>query len=131
MVASRIFEMIQRVPHIDSANQQGKMLSDVKGELEFKDVHFAYPSRPGSLVLRRFSLAVKACQIVGLVGKSGSGKSTIVNLIERFHDPLTGEILLDGVNIKEFQLKWLRSQIGLVSQETILFRTSIKENIQF
>ncbi|WRX31565.1 ABC transporter-like [Theobroma cacao] len=58
--------MIQRVPHIDSANQQGKMLSDVKGELEFKDVHFAYPSRPGSLVLRRFSLAVKACQIVGL-----------------------------------------------------------------
>ncbi|EOY32058.1 ABC transporter family protein, putative [Theobroma cacao] len=113
VVASRIFEMIQRVPHIDSANQQGKMLSDVKGELEFKDVHFAYPSRPGSLVLRRFSLAVKACQIVGLVGKSGSGKSTIVNLIERFHDPLTGEILLDGVNIKEFQLKWLRSQIGL------------------
>ncbi|XWS28155.1 hypothetical protein CRYUN_Cryun25bG0041400 [Craigia yunnanensis] len=123
--------MIQRVPYIDSANQQGKMMLGVKGELKFKNVHFAYPSRPGSMVLQGFSLAVKACQNVGFVGKSGSGKSTVVNLIERFYEPLMGEILLDGINIKEFQLKWLRSQIGLVSQETILFRTSIKENIQF
>ncbi|XVF69905.1 hypothetical protein PTKIN_Ptkin11bG0118600 [Pterospermum kingtungense] len=109
VASSRIFEMIQRVPFIESADEQGKTMLDVKGEMEFKNIHFAYPSRPGSLVLQRFSLAVKACQIVGLVGKNGSGKSTIVNLIERFYDPLMGEILLDGINIKEFQLKWLRS----------------------
>ena len=66
-----------------------------------------------------------------MVGQSGAGKSTIINLLERFYDPIQGEILLDGVNIKSLQLKWLRSQMGLVSQEPILFATTIKENILF
>nr|XP_043637818.1 putative multidrug resistance protein [Erigeron canadensis] len=126
-----ISEMIERVPAIDSEDQQGTTISPVKGNLEFKDVDFAYPSRPDSLVLKRFNLKVKACQTVGLVGQSGSGKSTIINLLERFYDPLEGEILLDNINIKSLQLNWLRKQMGLVSQEPILFATSIKENIMF
>ncbi|XP_059638895.1 ABC transporter B family member 15-like [Cornus florida] len=126
-----IFDMIEHVPSIDSADWQGKTISDVKGELEFKGIDFAYPSRPGSLVLRNFDLRVMACQTVGLVGRSGSGKSTVINLLQRFYDPLSGEILLDGINIKSLQLYWLRSQMGLVSQEPILFATSIKENILF
>lgn len=121
--------MIERVPSIDSANQQGETIPGVKGELEFKDIKFAYPSRPESLILRKFNLKVMACQTVGLVGVSGSGKSTVINLLERFYNPLEGEILLDGISIQGLQLKWLRSQMGLVSQEPILFATSIKENI--
>lgn len=131
VATSRIYEMIHRVPNIDSANQQGKTELDVKGELEFRDIDFAYPSRPQNLVLRKFNLRVTASQTIGLVGKSGSGKSTIVNLLERFYDPLRGKILLDGVDIKTIQLRWLRNQMGLVSQEPILFATSIKENILF
>ncbi|KAL7191798.1 hypothetical protein ACSBR2_023801 [Camellia fascicularis] len=129
--SAQIFEMIERVPNIDSADQQGKIMSDVKGELEFKDLDFVYPSRPESKVLQNFNLKVDACQTVGLVGGSGSGKSTVIYLLERFYDPLEGEILLDGISIKTLQLKWLRSQMGLVNQEPILFATSIKENILF
>lgn len=103
----------------------------MKADLAFNNIDFAYPSRPGSLVLSKFNLRVMACQTIGLVGGSGSGKSTVISLPERFYDPFEGEILLDGINIKCLQLKWLRSQMGLVDQETVLFATSIKENIQF
>ena len=72
-----------------------------------------------------------AGKTVALVGQSGSGKSTVIALLERFYDPLAGEVLIDGVNIKDLQLKWLRRQIGLVSQEPALFATSIKENIMY
>ncbi|KAJ0603705.1 putative ABC-type xenobiotic transporter [Helianthus annuus] len=129
--ASIINEMIERIPSIDSEDPQGMTISELKGTLEFKDVDFAYPSRPECLVLKRFNLKVKACQTVGLVGQSGSGKSTVINLLERFYDPIEGEILLDDINIKSLNLKWLRGQMGLVSQEPILFATSIKENILF
>ncbi|KAL4584858.1 hypothetical protein LXL04_009468 [Taraxacum kok-saghyz] len=129
--AALISEIINRVPHIDSTDKQGKTITTMKGELEFKNVDFAYPSRPETLVLKKFNLKVNACETIGLVGQSGSGKSTMVNLLERFYDPIHGEILLDGINIKLLQLKWLRNQMGLVSQEPILFATSIKENILF
>jgi ATP-binding cassette subfamily B (MDR/TAP) protein 1 len=131
MAASQIFKMIYRVPENDPADERGKTMSDVKGEVEFRDIDFEYPSRPGSLVLIKFNLKVMAGQTVGLVGKSGSGKSTVINLLERFYEPLRGDILLDGIDIKNLQLKWLRSQIGLVNQEPVLFATSIKENILF
>lgn len=81
-------------------DKQGKILPDVKGELEFKNIYFACPSRAETVVLRNFNLGVMASQTVGLVGKSGSGKSTVINFLERFCDPLTGEILLDGVDLK-------------------------------
>uniref|UniRef100_A0A2K1ZYE2 ABC transporter family protein n=2 Tax=Populus trichocarpa TaxID=3694 RepID=A0A2K1ZYE2_POPTR len=113
IAAARIFEMIHRVPGIDSADEQGKTISDVKGEVEFRDIEFEYPSRPGSLVLNKFNLKVMSGQTVGLVGTSGSGKSTVINLLERFYEPLRGDILLDGVDIKTLQLKWLRNQMGL------------------
>ncbi|KAA8529668.1 hypothetical protein F0562_034232 [Nyssa sinensis] len=129
--ASLISDMIERVPAIDSENLKGKTIEDVRGEVQFQDIDFAYPSRPGNMVLKKFSLRVMASQTVGLVGSSGSGKSTVISLLERFYDPIEGEILLDGINIKRLQLKWLRSQIGLVSQEPVLFATSIKENILF
>ena len=131
IAAATIFQMIERIPSIDSTDPKGETINDVKGELEFKDTDFAYPTRPDNLVLRKFNLKVIPRQTVGLVGGSGSGKSTVINLLERFYDPLGGEVLLDGINIKTLQLKWLRKQMALVSQEPILFATSIKENILF
>ncbi|KAD4889046.1 hypothetical protein R6Q59_034064 [Mikania micrantha] len=129
--AALVSEIINRVPSIDSTDKNGTTISVVRGELEFKDVEFAYPSRPESLVLKKVNIKIKASQTVGLIGQSGSGKSTMVNLLERFYDPTEGVILLDGIDIKSLQLKWLRSQMGLVSQEPILFATTIKENILF
>lgn len=129
--ALRVSTMINRVPLIDSENPKGRVLKSVRGNIEFRDIYFSYPSRPDSPILQGFNLKVKAGKMVGLVGNSGCGKSTIISLMERFYDPLRGEILLDGNNIKRLQLKWLRSQIGLVNQEPILFATSIKENILF
>ncbi|OVA17622.1 ABC transporter [Macleaya cordata] len=129
--ASRIFEMINQLPAIDSEDENGKILASVRGELEFKDVTFSYPSRPETLILEGFNLNVPAGKRVGLVGSSGSGKSTVISLLQRFYDPVEGDIILDGNKIKKLQLKWLRSQMGLVNQEPVLFATSIKENILF
>lgn len=129
--ATRISEMIDRLPSIDSEDKKGKALSYVRGEIEFKGVYFSYPSRPDTPILQGLNLRVPAGKTVGLVGGSGSGKSTTISLLQRFYDPIEGEILLDGYKIKTLHLKWLRSQMGLVNQEPILFATSIKENILF
>ncbi|KAL8137374.1 hypothetical protein V2J09_003375 [Rumex salicifolius] len=127
----RIMEVINRVPTIDSENTDGQILENVIGEVEFRNVEFSYPSRPETLIFRDFCLKVPAGKAVALVGGSGSGKSTVISLLQRFYDPLKGEILVDGVAVCKLQLKWLRSQMGLVSQEPALFATSIKENILF
>ncbi|KAH7660069.1 Xenobiotic-transporting ATPase protein [Dioscorea alata] len=127
----RIMEVVDRVPKIDIDTKEGEILENVHGEVEFKAIDFAYPSRPENLILNEFNLNVPAGMTVALVGGSGSGKSTVIALLERFYDPLHGEVLIDGVNIKKLKLKWLRSQMGLVSQEPALFATSIKENILF
>ncbi|KAH6835533.1 P-glycoprotein 18 [Perilla frutescens var. hirtella] len=129
--AMRISEMIDREPAIDCDDKKGKALSYVRGEIQFKGVYFNYPSRPDTPVLQGLELTVPAGRTVGLVGGSGSGKSTIVSLLQRFYDPIEGEILLDGYKINRLHLKWLRSQMGLVNQEPVLFATSIKENILF
>ncbi|KAG1326634.1 putative multidrug resistance protein [Cocos nucifera] len=127
----RIMEVIKRIPKIDSDSMEGEVLENVSGNVEFRAVEFAYPSRPENPIFRDFSLKVPAGRTVALVGGSGSGKSTAIALLERFYDPSGGEILLDRVDIRRLQLKWLRSQMGLVSQEPALFATSIKENILF
>lgn len=128
---SKISEMIDRIPDMDNEAEKGKVLETIKGNIEFREVYFSYPSRPDHQVLQGFSLKVEAGEMVGLVGGSGSGKSTIISLLERFYDPLKGEILIDGNRLRKLQLKWFRSQMGLVNQEPILFATSIKENILF
>ncbi|CAK9139175.1 unnamed protein product [Ilex paraguariensis] len=127
----RIMEVITRVPKIDTENMEGQVLQNVSGEVEFKHIEFAYPSRPETIIFADFNLTIPAGRTVALVGGSGSGKSTVIALLQRFYDPLGGLILLDGVAIDKLQLKWLRSQMGLVSQEPALFATSIKENILF
>ena len=101
------------------------------GEVTLKDITFTYPSRPQAPVLQGLSISVKPGQTLALVGPSGCGKSTTVSLIERFYDPLTGSLLMDGVNVSDLNIHWLRSQIGIVSQEPVLFDASIAENIRY
>ncbi|KAF9623243.1 hypothetical protein IFM89_000732 [Coptis chinensis] len=124
-------EVLRRVPEIDTDNLEGDVMQSVSGEVEFKNVKFVYPSRPDTIILKDFTFKVPAGKTVALVGTSGSGKSTVVALIERFYNPNSGEILLDGISLSKLQRKWLRSQIGLVGQEPVLFAISIKENILF
>ncbi|KAK9383188.1 P-loop containing nucleoside triphosphate hydrolase protein [Kockiozyma suomiensis] len=127
--ASKIFATIDRVPIIDSTSEEGVILETVKGDIELKDVKFIYPSRPDVTVLDKMNLKIPAGHTVALVGASGSGKSTIIGIIERFYEILGGEVTIDGHDISELNTKWLRQQISLVSQEPTLFGCSIYENI--
>jgi len=127
--AERIQELIRQVPKIDSESNAGEELANVAGEVVFRNIELCYPARPESPVLVSFNLHIPAGHTVALVGSSGSGKSTVIALLERFYDPSTGEVSLDGVDIRRLRLKWLRAQMGLVSQEPALFATSIRENI--
>ncbi|KAK9477925.1 P-loop containing nucleoside triphosphate hydrolase protein [Lipomyces japonicus] len=129
--ARKIFTTIDRVSAIDTYSTLGDILPDIKGDIELKNVKFIYPSRSTVTVLQDYSLKIKAGQTVALVGASGSGKSTIVGLLERFYKPLRGQVLLDGRNIADLNIKWLRQQIALVSQEPTLFGCSIFENIAY
>ena len=94
-------------------------------------MNFSYPSRKEVQVLKETSLIIKPGSTVAFVGSSGCGKSTCVQLIQRFYDPSSGAIIIDGENIKDINIKHLRSQLGVVNQEPILFGTTIKENIRF
>ncbi|KAK9861269.1 hypothetical protein WJX84_002505 [Apatococcus fuscideae] len=126
--SKRVFTVIDRQPLIQDP-PDAKQLAEVKGELEIRDVNFSYPQRPKVKVLRGFSLTAHAGQTVALVGASGNGKSTIVGLLERWYDVTSGQILLDGHDIRGLELQWLRSNIGLVGQEPLLFSCSIRDNI--
>lgn len=129
----RVFPIVDRTPQIDSQSSEGEAPDSrvLRGELELQHVVFAYPNRPEVKVFNNFCLGIPAGKTVALVGESGSGKSTVVGLIERFYDPLEGRVLLDGVDIKSYNVKWLRQQIGLVSQEPLLFSGSILDNIRY
>ncbi|KAK9328060.1 P-loop containing nucleoside triphosphate hydrolase protein [Lipomyces starkeyi] len=128
---NKIYTTIDRASAIDSSSKSGRTLSTIEGNIQFKDIKFIYPSRPDVIVLQDFNLQIKAGATVALVGASGSGKSTIVGLIERFYNPVRGKIFLDGIDIEDLNVKWLRQQIGLVSQEPILFFGTIFENVSF
>lgn len=117
------------MPDIDSSSTEGKQLEHVKGSIKLEDIHFRYPSRTNVPVLKGLSIAFEAGTTSALVGASGSGKSTIVSLVERFYDPDSGIVRLDGVDLKELNVRWLRSKIGLVSQEPTLFATTIRGNV--
>ncbi|OIW13445.1 hypothetical protein TanjilG_05335 [Lupinus angustifolius] len=129
--AYKMFQTIERKPDIDSYDPNGKTIEDIHGEIELRDVYFSYPARPEELIFNGFSLHITSGSTTALVGESGSGKSTVISLIERFYDPHEGEVLIDGVNVKEFQIRWIRGKIGLVSQEPVLFASSIKDNIAY
>ncbi|KAI3826174.1 hypothetical protein L1987_00219 [Smallanthus sonchifolius] len=129
VAAAKIFKIIDHKPNVERNCESGLELESVSGQLELKNVEFSYPSRPDVKILNNFTLSVPAGKTIALIGSSGSGKSTVVSLIERFYDPTSGQVMLDGHDIKGLNLKWLRQQIGLVSQEPALFATTIKENI--
>ncbi|GMH22591.1 hypothetical protein Nepgr_024434 [Nepenthes gracilis] len=131
VVAYPIFEMIERGKLSKASSRAGQKLAKVAGHIQFKDVCFSYPARPEAMIFNKLCLDIPSGKIVALVGGSGSGKSSIISLIERFYEPLSGQILLDGVDIQQLELKWLRQQIGVVNQEPALFATTIRENILY
>ncbi|KAI9481192.1 MAG: P-loop containing nucleoside triphosphate hydrolase protein [Benjaminiella poitrasii] len=127
--AYKIYSTIDRVPSIDSDNQGGLKPEKIVGEIEFKDIKFSYPTRPDITILKKLNLSIKPGMTVAFVGPSGSGKSTSVQLLQRFYDPLEGSVSLDGHNLKDYNVAWLRSKIGVVSQEPVLFNMTIKQNL--
>ncbi|GAA5812686.1 hypothetical protein MFLAVUS_006143 [Mucor flavus] len=127
--AFKIFQTINRVPEIDSTSTLGEKPVAVLGDIQFTNVKFKYPTRPDTIILKNLNLRIKSGMTVAFVGPSGSGKSTSVSLLQRFYDPLSGSITLDGRNLKDLNVKWLREKIGVVSQEPVLFNTSIRQNL--
>uniref|UniRef100_A0A8D3DWQ7 Bile salt export pump n=1 Tax=Scophthalmus maximus TaxID=52904 RepID=A0A8D3DWQ7_SCOMX len=127
--ATIIFETIDREPEIDCLSESGYKLDRVKGDIEFHNVTFYYPSRPETL--DQLSVAVKSGETTAFVGPSGAGKSTAIQLFQRFYDPKEGMVTLDGHDIRGLNIQWLRSLIGIVEQEPVLFATTIAENIRY
>ncbi|CAF1373078.1 unnamed protein product [Rotaria sp. Silwood1] len=129
--AEQFFDLFDRKPAIDNTSTEGQELVDFRGEIKFDQVKFIYPTRPTSIIFDKFQLNIKPRQHVALVGASGCGKSTIIQLLERFYDVTSGRILLDEIDIRQLNLQSVRSQFGLVSQEPILFDLTIAENIAY
>lgn len=127
--SARIFQILDRPPAI--SNEQGTKIGRIKGKITLSDIGFSYPTRPDYQVFKKLNLTIKEGESVALVGKSGSGKSTIAALIQRLYDPENGKIIIDETDIKNLSASWLRRQIGTVSQEPILMSTSIRENIAY
>jgi ATP-binding cassette subfamily B (MDR/TAP) protein 1 len=119
--AEKLFEVIDREPMLDTIANIGKTIPDsrLQGRIEFRDVHFAYPSRPDAVVLDGLTISFPANKTTAIVGASGSGKSTIVGLLERWYDCTEGDITVDGVDIADLDVKWLRTQARLVQQVRI------------
>ena len=127
--AGGLYQILDRPSAVDASKDDGIVPVDCKGEIEALHVHFTYPSRPDAPILNDYNVKIASGQTVAFVGASGGGKSTLIALLERFYAPQSGQILLDGRDISTLQVRWLRSQIGLVSQEPVLFATSIFDNI--
>jgi ATP-binding cassette subfamily B protein len=126
--AERVFEILDTVPEIDDAPDAVDM-ADMKGAIEFKDVGFQYDA--GEPVLKGISFKVEPGQMVGLVGSSGAGKTTVINLMARFYDATEGSITIDGIDIKKIKIETLRDKIAVVMQEPFLFHGTIAENIAY
>ncbi|KAI9713349.1 MAG: hypothetical protein M1828_001442 [Chrysothrix sp. TS-e1954] len=129
--ANELFRIIDRQSAIDPLSKEGLVPERCHGEMEIKALEFAYPSRPNAKVLEGMDLKVSAGKVTALVGASGSGKSTVVGLLERWYDQAAGEVLLDGIDIREHNVAWLRTQIRLVQQEPVLFSGTIFDNVAF
>ncbi|KAI8847954.1 P-loop containing nucleoside triphosphate hydrolase protein [Chytridium lagenaria] len=129
--ARKIFSTLDRQSPIDAFSEEGDKLEKVEGAVEFTSLDFHYPQRTDVPILKNFNLNVKPGQTVALVGASGSGKSTIVKLLERFYDPVAGSVLIDGKDIRTLNVAWLRDQIGFVGQEPVLFDLTVRQNLLF
>jgi subfamily B ATP-binding cassette protein MsbA len=125
--ATRVYELLDTIPEIRD-DKEAVLLPPIANGIDFKNVHFRYD---GSRVLKEISLSVKAGDVIALVGMSGAGKTSLVNLLPRFYDVEEGEILIDGRDIRKVTLKSLRDQIGLVTQQTILFNDTVRDNIAY
>lgn len=102
-----------------------------RGEIEFKKVWFRYPTKPNQWIFKGLDLKINPKDCIAIVGESGSGKSTFINLVMRFYEPDFGDVCVDGVNVKEYNIASLRSRMGLVMQEPTLFNYSIQENLLY
>ncbi|OSS43271.1 hypothetical protein B5807_12119 [Epicoccum nigrum] len=129
--ANKVLNTIERNSPIDPESDTGIIPESLVGDIHFKNVKHVYPSRPEVTVLKDFSLEIPSGKMTALVGASGCGKSTVIGLLERYYLPMAGQILLDGNDIAELNLRWLRRHIALVSQEPVLFSASIYENIAY
>ncbi|XP_033224976.1 ATP-dependent translocase ABCB1-like isoform X4 [Belonocnema kinseyi] len=129
--AVKVFSVIERNSNIDSLSLKGLKPPDIGSSIEFKNVSFEYPSRPEIKVLKNLSFSVKEGETVALVGSSGCGKSTCIQLVQRFYDVSGGQILIDGYDLRDLNIKWFRNKLGTVGQEPILFDTKVAENIRY
>jgi len=127
--AQRVMSLLDNLPDINP--DFGIKLDEVKGNIELRDVEFHYQMRPDKKVLKGVDIQIKSGQVCALVGKSGGGKSTIIHLLMRFYDPRGGGIYLDGVDFREINPLSLRSNIGIVAQDTQLFNMTIEQNIAY
>lgn len=120
--AVAIFEVLETDSKIDPLSKEGKIKNyGLKCNIEFQDVFFTYPSREDSIVLRGINIKINEGETVALVGFSGSGKSTCIQLLQRFYDPIFGKILLDNEDLRNYNVNWLRSNMAVVGQEPVLF----------
>eukprot|EP00963_Diacronema_lutheri_P013474 scaffold2636_cov340-Pavlova_lutheri.AAC.136 len=134
LAAARIDAFLGEIPSIEDRHVErasNKRQHSMRGDIVFRDVHFSYPSRPDTEVLQGVNLEIENGKVVALVGASGSGKSTVAHLIERFYDPDSGTVLIDGVALQDIDLHSFRGRIGVVSQEPVLFSGSVAENIAY
>ncbi|KAE9548663.1 hypothetical protein FO519_008121, partial [Halicephalobus sp. NKZ332] len=130
VAASTVYKTIERVPKIDPYSPDGRKIYDLKGRIEFKNVSFRYPTRPEEKVLKNFSFTVNPGQTVALVGSSGSGKSTVVGILNRLYEFEQGIVTIDGTGLKDLNVHWLRTVIGTVQQEPIIFNDTVEANIK-
>ncbi|KAF3482805.1 ABC multidrug transporter Mdr1 [Arthroderma uncinatum] len=129
--AKKVYAIIDRHSPLDYSVEAGRSFEQVEGNIEFKNITHIYPSRPEQVVLDDLSLKIPAGKVTAIIGPSGSGKSTIISLIERFYPPVGGTVFLDGHDIKDLNIRWYRQQLSLVSQEPVLFGTTIYQNIAY
>nr|CAD7445469.1 unnamed protein product [Timema bartmani] len=133
--AASVFSIMDRASEIDSFSKAGHKLKAMQGYIEFNGVHFNYPARSEVKVLKDLNLSIKQGETVALVGSSGCGKSTVVQLVQRLYDPMRAtcglQVSIDGIDVKQLNVSCLRSHIGVVGQEPVLFATTIAENIRY
>ncbi|KHN76663.1 ATP-binding cassette sub-family B member 9 [Toxocara canis] len=129
----KVFELIDRKPQVDNHGRirLDNTISRLEGKIEFKNVKFSYPIRPDLLVMRDISFTVNPGEVVALVGPSGSGKSSLIAMMEHFYEPTSGQVLLDGIPVRDYDHKFLHTKVALVGQEPVLYARSVRENIAY